>query len=181
MQDPVNRINPLYFGSSCWKRKVWGWGGEKPETPALLCCPSAALQEAVRGLGLGPDVFLWILQDGKQQGLLVTNVHGARTREAGVSAQTAVIALMGQEGLQSPWGSAAGDGRIWSPRVRWVCLSRLEQGPQARPLSQRLLGSAWPQACGTSQGIRTTHGAPSCQQCTGWLSLGQGWPTVAVT
>lgn len=126
----MNRINPLYFGSSGWKRKVWGWGGEKPETPALLCCPSAALREAVRGLGLGPDVFLWILQDGKQQGLPVTNVRGARTREAGVPAQTAVITLMGQEGVQSPWGSAAGDGHIWSPCVRRVCLSRLEQGPQ---------------------------------------------------
>lgn len=68
LQDRVSRMNLFYFGSFSLEKKIRGWGGEKPESPCSATTQQP-LHEVVGGLGLGKDTFLWILQDGKHQGL----------------------------------------------------------------------------------------------------------------
>lgn len=85
MQDPVNRPVLFTLAARAGEGKRGG-GVEKSQRPQL-CCSSEALQEVVSGLGLGPDVFRWVLQGGKRQGLPVTHVCRPRPHKAGVWTQ----------------------------------------------------------------------------------------------
>lgn len=63
----------------------------------MLGCLSGLLCEAIRGLGLGKDVFLWILQERKQQGLLINHVWKASEAQIWVCRPRAAAAVMDPE------------------------------------------------------------------------------------